>query len=388
VKRIPAGPLVGRAVTLEKIPVGKGRGEGGLPGLRRGRGTGSRDRTGDTRHRQRFCHGLLRTARDKHRFEPARGVAIRPRPARSLPLEMPAAGTALTRKKRSSHVRPPEGKRAAVGPALKTSGGVRGRPLLRFGAGHPSPSRETRRPSKNPAVQSLRETVQVLRPPWTWTVPGAFFFARLVGGLGAASHTGDPTIRSMTSTPAPGAERLLRWIMAGIVIWGAFAVPSAAGRSITTPAVPSWRRPAWPPSSASGSPCCSTAGGGCRGIPDPASSSGGRTTSSPTGFRAGVQRGDPWRSCSVRVSTTGWRSRGTAGPGPHGAAVERGRRASPGSPSANTWIRRLSDYGIRHVFGLPGEYVLTLLQHARAQSARPRHLHAGRTCCAGFAADA
>jgi len=59
-------------------------------------------------------------------------------------------------------------------------------------------------------VQSLPETVQVLRPPGTWAVPGAFFFRAAIK-LGLS-----------LKAPPPGAERLLRWIMGGIVVWGAF----------------------------------------------------------------------------------------------------------------------------------------------------------------------
>ena len=72
-------------------------------------------------------------------------------------------------------------------------------------------------------VQSLPETVQFLRPPGNWTVPGAFFFkgpfrapvrpTRLVRYNGGMSQP---------PSPPPGAERLLRWIMAGIVVWGVF----------------------------------------------------------------------------------------------------------------------------------------------------------------------
>jgi len=59
-------------------------------------------------------------------------------------------------------------------------------------------------------VQSLPETVQVLRPPGTWAVPGAIFFRAAIK-LGMS-----------LKAPPPGAERLLRWIMGGIVVWGAF----------------------------------------------------------------------------------------------------------------------------------------------------------------------
>ena len=49
-------------------------------------------------------------------------------------------------------------------------------------------------------------------------------------------------------------------------------------------------------------------------------------------------------------------------------------------------IRRLCDYGLRHVFGLPGDYVLTLysmLEHSPLQL-----VNCTREDCAGFAADA
>ena len=49
-------------------------------------------------------------------------------------------------------------------------------------------------------------------------------------------------------------------------------------------------------------------------------------------------------------------------------------------------IRRLSDYGIKHVFGLPGDYVLTfysMLEHSPLDL-----VNCTREDCAGFAADA
>ena len=49
-------------------------------------------------------------------------------------------------------------------------------------------------------------------------------------------------------------------------------------------------------------------------------------------------------------------------------------------------IRRLSDYGIRHVFGLPGDYVLSfysMLEHSPLDL-----VNCTREDCAGFAADA
>ena len=49
-------------------------------------------------------------------------------------------------------------------------------------------------------------------------------------------------------------------------------------------------------------------------------------------------------------------------------------------------IRRLSDYGIRHVFGLPGDYVLTfysMLEHSPLEI-----VNCTREDSAGFAADA
>ncbi|MBM4058418.1 MAG: alpha-keto acid decarboxylase family protein, partial [Planctomycetes bacterium] len=49
-------------------------------------------------------------------------------------------------------------------------------------------------------------------------------------------------------------------------------------------------------------------------------------------------------------------------------------------------IRRLGDYGLRHVFGLPGDYVLTfysMLEHSPLEL-----VNCTREDCAGFAADA
>jgi hypothetical protein len=113
------------------------------------------------------------------------------------------------------------------------------------------------------SVQSLPETVQFLRPPGNWTVPGAFlrqlygnaaihgphFLAAHPGGRKAAlqafrPRAGDavratpsrvtkaaperpwvnsasmPILSCMPPTPPPGAEKIIRWIMIGIVIWG------------------------------------------------------------------------------------------------------------------------------------------------------------------------
>ena len=64
-------------------------------------------------------------------------------------------------------------------------------------------------------VQSLPETVQVLRPPGTWTVPGAFFLRPRPASLLELLRMSEPPV-------PPGAERLIRWIMAAIVVWGAF----------------------------------------------------------------------------------------------------------------------------------------------------------------------
>jgi indolepyruvate decarboxylase len=49
-------------------------------------------------------------------------------------------------------------------------------------------------------------------------------------------------------------------------------------------------------------------------------------------------------------------------------------------------IRRLTDYGVGHVFGLPGDYVLafySMLEHSRLDL-----ISCTREDCAGFAADA
>jgi hypothetical protein len=78
-------------------------------------------------------------------------------------------------------------------------------------------------------VQSLPETVQFLRPPGNWTVPGAFFSKGpfrapvrptcLVRPTRPVRYNGG---MSQPPSPPPGAERLLRWIMVGIVVWGVF----------------------------------------------------------------------------------------------------------------------------------------------------------------------
>ena len=49
-------------------------------------------------------------------------------------------------------------------------------------------------------------------------------------------------------------------------------------------------------------------------------------------------------------------------------------------------IRRLSDYGIRHVFGLPGDYVLSF--YSMLEKSPLDLVNCTREDCAGFAADA
>ena len=62
-------------------------------------------------------------------------------------------------------------------------------------------------------VQSLPETVQVLRPPGTWAVPGAF---------GQVSPALTAYNARMSNPSPPGAEKIIRWIMVGVVAWGVF----------------------------------------------------------------------------------------------------------------------------------------------------------------------
>ncbi|MFM8803113.1 MAG: thiamine pyrophosphate-binding protein, partial [Planctomycetia bacterium] len=49
-------------------------------------------------------------------------------------------------------------------------------------------------------------------------------------------------------------------------------------------------------------------------------------------------------------------------------------------------IRRLSDYGIKHVFGLPGDYVLSF--YSMLEQSPLDLVNCTREDCAGFAADA
>ncbi len=86
-------------------------------------------------------------------------------------------------------------------------------------------------------VQSLPETVQLPRPPGIWTVPGAFVFAgpvfldraagsclsftRIRATAAAITPQGIPVAAPQTSSP-PGAERLLAWLMAALVVWALF----------------------------------------------------------------------------------------------------------------------------------------------------------------------
>jgi indolepyruvate decarboxylase len=81
---------------------------------------------------------------------------------------------------------------------------------------------------------------------------------------------------------------------------------------------------------------------------------------------------------------------GLAGSGlavvPDGQPVA-GRSESMTSLSIGQYlIRRLSDYGIRHVFGLPGDYVLTF--YSMLERGPLQLVNCTREDCAGFAADA
>src|SRR5207344_337757 len=49
-------------------------------------------------------------------------------------------------------------------------------------------------------------------------------------------------------------------------------------------------------------------------------------------------------------------------------------------------IRRLHDYGVRHVFGIPGDYVLAFYKMLSESPIQP--INCTREDCAGFAADA
>jgi hypothetical protein len=132
----------------------------------------------------------------------------------------------------------------------------------RRGDREPRPGRrEARMPIANPGAepvtnQSLPETVQVLRPPGTWTVPGALvrpMAPAVVAGHRAPCPFAAPLRRRpsrtwpagpgppivcrtcrrhvlrtdrgyhpcMATAPSPpGAERLIRWIMVALVVWG------------------------------------------------------------------------------------------------------------------------------------------------------------------------
>ena len=102
------------------------------------------------------------------------------------------------------------------------------------------------------ADQSLPETVQVLRPPGTWAVPGALFVWLAPCSLATSRYT-SADVDGMAATPAPpgrhlpsaslrdsmdeaahrssssaelpratppGAERLIRWLFGGLIVWG------------------------------------------------------------------------------------------------------------------------------------------------------------------------
>jgi Pyruvate decarboxylase and related thiamine pyrophosphate-requiring enzymes len=60
--------------------------------------------------------------------------------------------------------------------------------------------------------------------------------------------------------------------------------------------------------------------------------------------------------------------------------------ASEGLSIGNYLISRLADYGIQHVFGLPGDYVLAL--YSMLEHSEITLVSCTREDCAGFAADA
>lgn len=73
------------------------------------------------------------------------------------------------------------------------------------------------RPHEHAAVQSLPETVQVLRPPGTWTVPGAFFFPfRPLCGLPSSNR-----VAGMSESAPESSDRIIRGIMIAVLVWGA-----------------------------------------------------------------------------------------------------------------------------------------------------------------------
>ena len=103
------------------------------------------------------------------------------------------------------------------------------RPALRLTRGWKHGPRETRSPrDKVPAkqgppntrsVQSLPETVQVPRPPGIWTVPGAFFLRGGRGSIGGRRVWAYSELMT-PSSPAATPEKILRWIMVAVLVWG------------------------------------------------------------------------------------------------------------------------------------------------------------------------
>jgi indolepyruvate decarboxylase len=76
-------------------------------------------------------------------------------------------------------------------------------------------------------------------------------------------------------------------------------------------------------------------------------------------------------------------------PPPAPANSERGQRDSQsiaGLSIGQYLIRRLQDYGVRHVFGIPGDYVLAFYKMLSESPIQP--INCTREDCAGFAADA
>jgi indolepyruvate decarboxylase len=65
---------------------------------------------------------------------------------------------------------------------------------------------------------------------------------------------------------------------------------------------------------------------------------------------------------------------------------ESGRRQTANLSIGQYLIRRLQDYGIGHVFGIPGDYILSF--YSMLEKSPIEVIGATREDCAGFAADA
>src|SRR6187402_1133027 len=77
---------------------------------------------------------------------------------------------------------------------------------------------------------------------------------------------------------------------------------------------------------------------------------------------------------------------GTQAAGPTGHSPQLSSRSAQALSIGQYLIRRLQDYGLKHVFGVPGDYILTF--YGQLEKSPIEVVGCTREDCAGFAADA